>query len=69
MSWELAYVAMSVLLGEPVERVRTSLGPSLSAEAAALVDRLSVESKRTRARALAEVISGVVLALEAERLV
>jgi hypothetical protein len=65
MDWEPAFVAVGILLGEPLEAVRASLAPSMSIGATRLISRLEAPSREARAQALAQVVSKVAIALEA----
>jgi|HubBroStandDraft_2_1064218.scaffolds.fasta_scaffold361029_2 hypothetical protein len=67
MDWESAFIAVGVLLGEPLEVVRASLGPTIPPSAARLVGRLEAPSREARAQALARVVADVAVALENAR--
>lgn len=68
MDWESAFIAVAVLLGEPLEVVRASLGPTIPQSAARLIGRLEAPSREARAQALARVVADVAMALEDARL-
>jgi hypothetical protein len=68
MDWESAFVAVGVLLGEPVEVVRASLGPTIPPSASRLLSRLEAPSRESRAHALARVLADVAVALDDARL-
>jgi len=67
MDWESAFIAVGVLLGEPLEVVRASLGPTIPPSAARLVGRLEAPSREARAQALAGIVADVAVALENAR--
>jgi hypothetical protein len=67
-SWDTSFVAVSVLVGEPLDAVTIALGDSASPQATALLGKLADASREARARALARVISEVALAIDAVRL-
>jgi hypothetical protein len=64
-SWESAYVAVSVLLGESVEATEASLALAQRARAEPLLAALRNQSRAGRAQALAEALSSIARALEA----
>jgi hypothetical protein len=64
-SWEPAYLAVSVVLGEPLEVAVDSLGDEGMARAGALIEALRSPSRDTRARALAHAVSKVARAVDA----
>jgi hypothetical protein len=68
MDWEQAFIATGVLLAEPVEAIRASLGPSLPLGATRLLGRLEAPSRDARAQALARVVADVAIAIDAARL-
>jgi hypothetical protein len=68
MDWESAFVAVGVLLGEPLEVVRASLGPTIPPSASRLLNRLEAPSRESRAQALARVLADVAVALDDARL-
>jgi hypothetical protein len=68
MDWEQAFIATSVLLGEPIEAIRASLGPSLPVGATRLFVRLEAPSRDARAQALARVVADVAMAVDVARL-
>jgi len=68
MDWESAFIAVGVLLGEPVEVVRASLGPTIPPSASRLLSRHEAPSRESRAQALARVLAGVAVALDDARL-
>jgi|HubBroStandDraft_1064217.scaffolds.fasta_scaffold11111_5 hypothetical protein len=68
MDWESAFIGGGGVLGEPVEVVRASVGPTSRARAARRRSRLEAPSREARAQALARVLAGVAVALEDARL-
>jgi hypothetical protein len=68
MTWEPSFLAVGVLLGQPLGDMVSSLAGPLPAEAASLVLRLEASSRRARAEALAGALSEVAFAIEAARL-
>jgi len=62
--WEPAYLAVSAVLGEPVEAAAACLGGGGAARAAGLLEALRSPSRDARARALAQALSEVALAVE-----
>lgn len=67
-TWDTAFVAVSVVAGEPVELAVRALGERPSPSARALLRKLGAGSREARARALARVVSEVALAIDALRL-
>jgi hypothetical protein len=75
-TWDTSFVAVSVLVGEPVDSVARTLGASASAPAIELLRKLgegagdiaAATSREARARALARVISELAVAVDAMRL-
>jgi hypothetical protein len=68
MTWQLSFIAVGALLGEPLVDVASSLAGPMPAEGARLVKRLEAPSRRARAEALAGTVSEVALAIEGARL-
>jgi hypothetical protein len=66
--WESSFIAVGVLLGEPVDAMMAAVGAPLPPAAAGLAATLRAEPREARARALAGVVSEVALALNASRL-
>ena len=66
--WEAAFVAVSVIAGEPLDAIGTALGEAGMARAGEVVRALGSTSKEVRARALARTVSEVALAIDASRL-
>ncbi|MGO9836774.1 MAG: hypothetical protein ACLP1X_21475 [Polyangiaceae bacterium] len=64
-SWESAYLAISVVLGEPLDVVVAALGAARTAHARELIDALRSPSRETRAHALAHAVSEVARAVDA----
>jgi hypothetical protein len=64
-SWESAYLAISVVLGEPLEVLVAALGDEGTARATDLIQALRSPSRETRARALAHAVSEVARAVDA----
>jgi hypothetical protein len=67
-TWETSFVAVSVLLGEPLDQVTRVLGAAAGAPATELLQKLGGASREGRARALARVLSDVALAIDDARL-
>jgi hypothetical protein len=65
--WETAFVAVSVITGEPLDAIAVALGETGRAGAAGIVRALGSTSREARARALAQAISHVALAIDALR--
>jgi hypothetical protein len=68
MLWEPSFVAVGVLLGEPLGAMLASLASPVPAEVTRLVRQLQAPSRRARAQALAVALSDVARALEDARL-
>ncbi len=66
--WQAAYLAVSALLGDEVEEALVSVQEPSRVGAAELVRELRSPSRHARARALARIVSEVVVALDAMRL-
>lgn len=66
--WESAFLAVSAVLGEPLEESVRALGDEGAARAAAMLGGLRSESREQRARAIASGVSEVAVALDAMRL-
>lgn len=66
-SWEPAYLAVSAVLGEPLDAAMASLldGGGGGTRAAALLKGLRSSLREARARALADALSEVALAVDA----
>jgi hypothetical protein len=64
-SWEPAYLAVSAVLGEPLDAAVAALGEGGATHAADLLKALRSPSREARARALAHAISEVAVAVEA----
>jgi hypothetical protein len=64
-SWEPAYLAVSAVLGEPLDSAVACLRDGGTAHAAELLKALRSPSREARARALADAISDVALAVDA----
>lgn len=64
MSWESAFVAMSVALGEDADAARASLDAAGAAGVASLAAALKAESRATRAQALARELGPILAAVE-----
>jgi hypothetical protein len=65
--WETAFVAVSVIAGEPLDVIARAIGETGMARAAEVVRALGSTSREGRARALARAISDVALAIDALR--
>jgi hypothetical protein len=68
MDWEPAFIAVGVLLGEPLDAVRGALASPVPASGVRLLTRLAAPSREARARALGRVLAAVATALEDARL-
>jgi hypothetical protein len=66
--WEPAFVAVSALLGEPVETIRAALGDDGVARAGSLVVELQSSSRATRVQGLARGLVEVARDLDRLRL-
>ena len=66
--WPSAFLATSVILGEPREAAEGALGDAASLLSARLAAGLGSTSREARARALASVVAGVAMELERSRL-
>jgi hypothetical protein len=64
-SWEPAYLAVSAVLGEPLDAAVASLQGGGGARAAVLLKALRSPLREARARALADALSEVALAVDA----
>ena len=62
--WQLAFVATSAALGEPLDVIESSLGEQ-AARARALLDVLRTEGRQARARAMAQHLAAVAADLDA----
>jgi hypothetical protein len=67
LRWEIAFVALSAIAGEPMEAIAGALGEAKWARTGGLARALTATSKDARARALARAVSDVVLAIDAMR--
>jgi hypothetical protein len=65
--WETAFVAVSVIAGEPLDAIASALGETGMARATEVVRGLQSASREARARALARAIADVTLAVDALR--
>jgi hypothetical protein len=68
VGWEPAFVAMSVLVGEPLELTLDALGGAIGNEAAEVSRGLASPSRDARAQTMARALSEVALAIDAVRL-
>jgi hypothetical protein len=68
MDWEPAFIAVGVLLGDPLDVVRGALASPVPASGARLLTRLAAPSREARAQALGRVLADVATALEDARL-
>ncbi|MDP9151301.1 MAG: hypothetical protein M3O36_15365 [Myxococcota bacterium] len=66
--WQAAYLAVSALLGEPVDEALLHVDPASRAGAEEVVRELRSSSRHARGRAIARIVSEVVVALDALRL-
>lgn len=66
--WESTFLAVSAVLGEPLEASVGALGDEGAARAAAMLRGLRSESREQRARAIASGVSEVAVAIDAMRL-
>jgi len=62
--WQLAFVATSAALGEPLDAIEASLGQE-AARAGALIEVLRTEGRQARARAMAQHLATVAADLDA----
>jgi hypothetical protein len=67
-SWQPAFVAVSLLIGEPLDSVDAALGGAPDLAGARLRDRVVSGSREARAQAIARVASEVAVAIESLRL-
>ncbi len=65
--WEPAFLAVGVLVGEPLEALTAALGDAGEPHTTSLVEALRSTSRETRARAIARVVSDVAVAIDALR--
>jgi hypothetical protein len=66
--WPSAFVAVSVILGEPRDAAAAALGEAATVSSAGLTKALQSASRDVRARAVARVIAAVAAELDAARL-
>lgn len=66
--WRASCMAVSALLGEPLDDVLLCMGGVNDSNASVLLRDLRARSRVTRARAIARVVADVVVALEELRL-
>lgn len=66
--WSSAFLAVSFLLGEPVDAAAAALGDEGSPQSAALARALRSSSRETRAHAVGRVAAGLAADLEKARL-
>jgi hypothetical protein len=64
MTWESGFVALSAVLGEPLEDIADAIGEAGMANAAAVVRGLKSRSRASRATALAAVLAGIAAELD-----
>jgi len=64
-SWGPAYLAVSAALGEPLEGAVASLGDEGAAQAAGLLKAMRSPSRDVRARALAQALEPLAVAVDA----
>jgi hypothetical protein len=57
--WETAYLAMSVVLGEPLEVAAASLPEGVGLAARAAMEKLSAGDRKARAVALAQALAPI----------
>ncbi len=62
--WQLAFVATSAALGEPLDAIESSLGEQ-AAGVGVLLDVLRTEARPARARAMAQHLAAVAADLDA----
>lgn len=68
VTWETAFVAVSVLVGERADDVASALGGPGSGPATEWLRKLGAASREARARGLARVISELAMTIDAVRL-
>lgn len=68
MNWQPAFIAVTALLGEPLDTVREALGTPVGARGARLFTRLAAPSREARAEALGRALAEVATAVEDVRL-
>jgi hypothetical protein len=66
--WDSAFLAVSAILGEPLEASLAALGPARSARAEGLAAVLRSSPRDVRAAAIARVVARVAIDLDAMRL-
>lgn len=66
--WSSTFLAVSSLLGEPVDVVEASLGEAASPQSRALSKVLRSSSRAVRAQAVARIVTNLVAELELSRL-
>ncbi len=66
--WQHTFVAMSAVLGEPVDEIVSALGDEHAARCGALLEALRTESRQVRARTMAQHLASVAADVEAMEL-
>ncbi len=66
--WQQVFVAMSAMLGEPVDEIVAALGDEHAARCGALLEALRAESRQVRARAMAQHLAAVAADVDAMEL-
>jgi hypothetical protein len=66
--WESSFLAVSALLGQPLESSLAAVGEVTTAEAQELVRSLRSSSRETRAKAIARAASQAALEVDAARI-
>jgi hypothetical protein len=64
MTWESGFVALSAVLGEPLEQIVDAIGERGVENAASVVRGLKSRSRASRATALAAVLAGIASELD-----
>ena len=67
LDWQSAFLAVSVLLGEPLDVAQAALAGGETAGARETARELASSSKATRARAVARVTAAILASLDAAR--
>jgi hypothetical protein len=66
VDWPSAFLAVSALVGEPLDASIDVLGAAATADSSALASALRSTSREARARAMARVVTAVVAELDVE---
>ena len=68
LDWQQAFLGVSALLGEPLERALSALGPAHATRTEILAGPLRSAERRERAEAIARIVTAVARELEGARL-